>query len=608
MKDAVPQDDAPNRDLSALGILLIIILTVGALAEVLVGASRLWHPLGSLGYRADWDYKVYYLDPGSPAEAAGMRRGDRIDVRAMTPSDRRDASNGAVSKPGNALTLHLRTQGHERTVTLIAQAERLSPLSRAVIGAREVVALGFITIGVLLVLRRQSRTTWGFYLYCMGLNPGGSIGWAVLPPVTWYVGASVVNATLHNLGYIGGLVFALNFPREPRGGWRERAQSVAPLLFVVLSAVSLLAIAMRAWGSSTELLSRSEWALQVAINVVALYALLESYLVIRGPDRRRVQWVFLAFAIAFVSAILAFELNNSSWLPLSVPYPFISALFLLTGVVPIAVVYAIVRHHVFDVNFVISRALVYGVITSILVTVFSLLHWFISKQLAQTQLAFAAEIVAALALGFWLNGLHRNVDRLVDSAFFRQRHRAEQRLARAAAAIPHAESYEAVNHFLVDEPIHALDLASAALFHGAADGRFVREAAAGCDETYGDELRRNDPLVLHMLAERAPLRLSEVGVVSAGRSGAVLASPVVVRQRLAAIVLYGAHRDGADIDPDEVRSLVPLCVSAGAAYAHIEAETLRLRNETLEHENDALRAASKPRRRRTRDGAAKPTV
>lgn len=161
---------------------------------------------------------------------------------------------------------------------------------------------------------------------------------------------------------------------------------------------------------------------------------------------------------------------------------------------------------------------------------------------------------------------------------------------------------------MVDEPIQALDLAAAALFHSAADGRFVREAAAGCDDTYGDELGRNDPLVLHLLAQRAPLRLSEVGIVPAGRSGAVLASPIVVRQRLAAIVLYGAHRSGADIDPDEVRSLVPLCVGAGAAYAHIDAEMLRVRNEALEREIEALRSAAKSHRRRPGDEAAKPTA
>ena len=123
-----------------------------------------------------------------------------------------------MSDPGKSLTLHVRTQGHERTVTLIAQAERLSPFTRAVIGAREVVGLGFIAIGVMLLLRRPSRTTWGLFLFCIGMNPGGSISWAVLPPISWNTAAAVANATLHNLGYVGGLVFALNFPREPSSG------------------------------------------------------------------------------------------------------------------------------------------------------------------------------------------------------------------------------------------------------------------------------------------------------------------------------------------------------------------------------------------------------
>jgi hypothetical protein len=238
-----------------------------------------------------------------------------------------------------------------------------------------------------------------------------------------------------------------------------------------------------------------------------------------------------------------------------------------------------------------------------------------SRQFAETRLTLTAEIIFALALGSGLNMLHRNVDRLVDGTFFRQRHLAEERLAKAAGAVLRAESHEAVDRFLVHEPVRALGLASAALFHGDEDrAHFFRELDVGWDNADLRELTPDDPLVLHLLAEGAPVRLAEVAWSSDDvprMANAVLAMPVLLRDQLVAIVLYGPHRTGADIDPDEVRSLVPLVERAGAAYDHIEARALRAQVELLtrereskEREIEKLRADAKAFRRRSAPGSS----
>jgi hypothetical protein len=63
--------------------------------------------------------------------------------------------------------------------------------------------------------------------------------------------------------------------------------------------------------------------------------------------------------------------------------------------------------------------------------------------------------------------------------------------------------------------------------------------------------------------------------------------PVLLRDQLVAIVLYGPHRSGADIDPDEVRGVLLLVERAGAAYDHIEARALREQVTSLIRERDA---------------------
>jgi hypothetical protein len=197
--------------------------------------------------------------------------------------------------------------------------------------------------------------------------------------------------------------------------------------------------------------------------------------------------------------------------------------------------------------------------------------------------------------------LHHNVDRFVDSTFFRARHEAEKRLARAAAALGRAESHEAVDRFMVHEPVQALALTSGALFRRSQPSKpFTRELAIGWGEPDLRELTADHPLVLYLLAEGAPVRLGDVRwTADAGEfhvANSVLAAPVLLREQLAAIVLYGPHRSGADIDPDEIRSLAPLTERAGAAYDHIEVQALRAvvqrlmqERQTTDHEMARLR-------------------
>jgi hypothetical protein len=75
---------------------------------------------------------------------------------------------------------------------------------------------------------------------------------------------------------------------------------------------------------------------------------------------------------------------------------------------------------------------------------------------------------------------------------------------------------------------------------------------------------------------------------------------VFVRRQLTEIILYGAHRNGADIDPDEEGELIPLAVGAGAACDHIEAQSLQAKIDVLTRENEQLRTELLARRPRGR--------
>lgn len=60
-----------------------------------------------------------------------------------------------------------------------------------------------------------------------------------------------------------------------------------------------------------------------------------------------------------------------------------------------------------------------------------------------------------------------------------------------------------------------------------------------------------------------------------------LAIPVTVRHELISFTLYGAHANGAQLDPEEVELLEELAREAARAYDHVEAERARTRYSQL---------------------------
>lgn len=184
-----------------------------------------------------------------------------------------------------------------------------------------------------------------------------------------------------------------------------------------------------------------------------------------------------------------------------------------------------------------------------------------------------------MAIGFWLNSLHKGVDRFVDAVLFRRRHLAEHRLMRVASGLPHAQSYAAVATTLVREPVTAMTLLSGAFFGKRDDGAFHCDFAVAFPNVENIVLPPDDRLGIHLNGERGAVLLHEINwkmpTLADGAWTPVMAMPVFVRFELQAIIFYGAHATGEAFDPDEIRTLCTLCVSAGAALDHLEAVELR---------------------------------
>jgi hypothetical protein len=565
---------------SPIRILIVIAIGAWMLGTAAPDLMRMWQPFPDNGLSVDFDGVVTAVLPASPAATASIAPGDRI----LAP-----LPGGLFREPPETLHLRLSHNGTVRAVTLVPRLRMYTNLERLLTLSLYGCYLAFLVVGSIVLLLRPSIMTWAFYLYCI-LRRWGDLGfyWPGSSAFFWFNFLTLAALSAASCTLV--LIFALRFPTNRLDGWRAAINRFTlPLAVLLPIAYFLVLVRVVFWGLPSQGLMTDLTLLIAFVYMCAAAVFIAVLLQSRGEERQRLHWI-LIFPIVLILRVVA--ILEGDGLISALPDWFAGVLTVIAVAVPFTVAYAVVRRRVFDIQFAISRALVYAAITSIVAGAFLLLDWFMSKQFAETRFTLTAEIILALAVGSWLNLLHRNVDRFVDGTFFRQRHLAERRLAKAAAAVLRAESHEVVDRFLVHEPVRALDLTSAAIFHrDEPSDHFVREVTVGWDHVKTKELTANDPLVLHLLAEDAPVRLvdvvwpSDASPTNVGDT--VLAIPVLLRDQLVAVVLYGPHHSGADIDPDEVRSVLLLVERAGAAYDHIEARTLRAQVESLVRERDA---------------------
>jgi hypothetical protein len=239
---------------------------------------------------------------------------------------------------------------------------------------------------------------------------------------------------------------------------------------------------------------------------------------------------------------------------------------------PIALGVAILRERVVDIQFAVSRTVVYGAVSSLVLVILAALHWLLGKLIEQTHLAVGIEAFAAVGLGLVLNRVTEATNRLVDRGLFRRRHAAEKRLQQVMAALPLTNHFRAIGAALVTEPARELELASAAVFYR----RAARRARGG--------------------DVRAPQ----------GAALPVLAMPVESQRVLRAIVLYGSHHNSTLPDPDEVALLHRIAKAAEASHQQVRIATLTREAEEKQARIGQLEASLAELRARVRARSALP--
>ncbi len=435
------------------------------------------------------------------------------------------------------------------------------------------VSLVFTGVALALVLVRPSVMTWCLYWYAVGFfSTAAPLSFYNTLPEPLYVVLSFILATvLGNIVVMPLIPFVLRFP----GGWLERWEKPADRIAWIAIALAYVAyvaefVHLRTTGDRYPWSGVLDEWLPLAVFGAAAAIMIKSFGEMHPAARQRTGYFFIGGIASFIAYAVYFVPGVDPVVQ--------SVVSDLVVIFPITVAYAVLKHRVLDINFVLNRAIAYAVLSVLVVVVVTLIDWASSQVVSHAHFATMLEIAVTIGVGFFLTKINRLFEQTIDVVVFRRRHLAERYLSRVADALPYATKEEAITDGLVIEPVRALELAAGALYRRSEDGeRFVGVATSSDTLVAPMGFDRNHTLVRFLQSSEDLVWLDDVrGQLDPQTSAIyVLAMPVTVRHELAAFVLYGAHSNGTQIDPDECSLLKSLAREAARAYDHVEAVRTR---------------------------------
>jgi len=494
-------------------------------------------------------FVVTSLDPEGAAVRAGIRPGDVIDVR-MQPEIVRFwlVSEPIAHRPVN---LQIVRGGAAANVTVV-------PLPLDLVHRRPDVILFYIA--VLWMLAFAALLAWrkpdaydvrllSLVLVCLALRL--TIPNIVGSSPALFIAVFVGMAALQGMTVILWALYCGCFARPP-SSLRRIVQSVCIAAAAVSIAIGIAATfgESRLWFSAEGYLDlyggRSEmWHLPGDFAVVmAIVASALAVTASRGEERLRAIWSLVPIAFLLAGSAIATYMfgAQTSYFGLFV---WIALRNVVIFLAPIALTYAALGRRLLDVGFVANRALIFGVVSAIVVCVFLIVEWAANELLVNASRTTGTifSMAVALGLGLSMRPIHRWADRFVDEVFFRKRHEDEAALRRFA----HEAAFITDRATLVERAIgevreHANAAAASILFPGA-------------------DVDENDRAILAMRTWHKPVDLETLETAVPGE----YAFPMISRGRLVGVLVCCAKADGESYAPDEMDALSEVAHRVGTA-------------------------------------------
>src|SRR5215207_2780699 len=393
------------------------------------------------------------------------------------PGARPLADNRAVSADGRSIVRALRFLSWMAlpvTVVLTLGGIYVSILNRDVPGAAAIVVyaildlvlLGFVALGILVVHRR----------------PGNPVGWiiagvGVTAVASGFLESYGVYALFTEPGrfsegettaWLSTLIFipvlfaapAMLFLLFPNGNLPGRRWRVVFWLVILTTCSTMAGNALNAVLNDApfkgvdnplvvdppralvETLSNIGWPGMAVSLLLAAFAMILRLRRSRGVERQQLKWIAAAAAVlplASAAGVVSYYLGYEAVGGLLATFSFLPVLF--------AAGYAVLRYRLYDIDVIINRTLVYGLLTASLALVYfggvTGLQRLLAPAVGQDgQLAIVASTLAIAAL---FNPSRRRIQSFIDRSFYRRKYDAARTLEAFSARLREETDLEQLN-------------------------------------------------------------------------------------------------------------------------------------------------------------------
>lgn len=321
----------------------------------------------------------------------------------------------------------------------------------------------------------------------------------------------------------------------------------------------------------------------VAIILVALWI---SWRRSAGTTQGRLAWIGVCMGSIYTSYLLI-NLNPFLSTPIS------DATFALYQNTAIFLAfcglgYAILRHRLFDFAFVVNRAVVYTIVSTLLLLIFAVTEWGVDKLLhfEGRQKNLIVDAVVALCIILSFHRIQHWVGHKVDLTLFRQWHEAAKQLRHFIEKAAHISDAGALRTKFITAIEAFCGTTGCTIYELDADRGFRLQQSTLASSPAA--IDANDDVVIELRTSRAPVYVADV------RSGlpGELALSMTSRGYVRGLVLLGPKANGQNYRPDELALLTTSVQRLGLDLEGLRVQELEREAAEFQHKSDALEQRS----------------
>lgn len=511
--------------------------------------------------------RIESLAPGSALLAAGARPGDSLRFDRYVDRWRKFA-------PGEAVGLTLYRDGAARSLALTAQPATIGFADYFDYWGRFLLALPALLFGLMIAFKGEGRSYRALALTFIALSLTYFYNFNYSPAGPAFVLSKFANIASYSLIWYGCVEFALAYQPYAQAGLRARLTALLPWYRALALGTALYAVGFAA-GRETPLLWLATLLGVVGGLLLAIVSLVDGWRRSAGEIRQRHLWMLLSFGCGSVPAMLTLipALDATvAGLRVTVMMYFIGQLMMYLGLA-----YAVLQYRVFNFDFAISRAVVFSVVSVVLLCSFGIIEWVYASVMHSAAFGHGAKkslvADAAIALAAYLvfHKIHGTLEHWVERFLFDKWHVNERQLRAFVRQAAHMTTMDS----LLGSFRSALDRftgqAGCAVYLRQENGRYA--LAAGTLDGAPAEVDSNDSAVVALRADMAPLTVEQLPTALRGE----LLLPMCHRGMLDGFVLVGSKRRRESYRPDEFEAL-------GFAAHQVGLDLHALRVDALERE------------------------